>query len=242
MSIQRGVFIKLPALESIDLVAAAGLDFAVVDLEHSQLAEAEGLRLVRHAAAIGLRTLVRIPAIERGPVNRLLEAGAAGLQLSTVRSAGEVRALRDAMRHAPEGTRSISLAQPAAGYGAVALGDYLAARRARPPLLVAQLETMTTDDPLEEILAAGVDVAFVGTLDLLVDAGLDAARRDARVEQIATAAERAGIALGAFGLSDARVVYDVVGSDVAMLRGALEAAGGRAPRGQPASADLQPSR
>ena len=222
MSRQRGLFVKLPALESIDLVAASGLDFAVVDLEHSQLAEADGLRLVRHATASGLRAHVRIPTVERGLVNRLLEAGAAGIQLSTVRSVAEVRALRDALHHAPRGTRSISLTQPAAGYGAAGVAAYLADRDARPPLLVAQIETATTRDPLDEILA-GVDVAFIGTLDLSVDVGLDAARSAARVEEIAAAAERAGVALGAFGLSDPRVEYDLVGSDVAALRAGIGA-------------------
>jgi 2-keto-3-deoxy-L-rhamnonate aldolase RhmA len=235
---QRGLFVKLAALEAIDLVAAAGLDFAVVDREHSQLSEAEALRLVRHAQALGLTAHVRIPAVERGAVNRLLEAGAAGIQLSTVRSAAEVRALREAMRYAPEGARSISLAHPQAGYGADALPDYLAARRAAPPLLIAQLETASTEDPLAEILAAGVDVAFIGTTDLTVDLGLDRARTEARVTEIAAAAERAGVTLGAFGLDDQRVAYDVIGSDVALLRGALrQAAAARRDVPQPTAND-----
>lgn len=231
MSRQRGVFVKLPALESIDLVAASDLDFAVVDLEHSQLTEGDALRLVRHAGVQGLRTLVRIPTVDRGLVNRLLEAGAAGLQLSTVRSVAQVRALRDAAHHAPRGTRSISLAQPAAAYGAVPVADYLALRDGQPPLLVAQIETATTDDPLDEILTAGVDVAFIGTLDLSVDLGLDAGRTAARVDDIASAADRAGVTLGAFGLADARVAYDLVGSDVAVLRGGIDALAD--PRPQP---------
>src|SRR5690348_9590887 len=115
-----GTFVKLPALESIDLCAAA-LDFCVVDHEHSQLAETDVLRLVRHASALGFPAVVRIPEVDRGLVNRLLEAGAAGLQLSSVRRAAEVRALRDAALYAPGGRRSISLAHPRAGYGATPL-------------------------------------------------------------------------------------------------------------------------
>src|SRR2546421_12250572 len=72
-----GTFVKLPALDSIEIVAAA-LDFAVVDLEHSQLAEGDALRLLRHAAALGFPALVRVAAADRGLVNRLLEAGAGG--------------------------------------------------------------------------------------------------------------------------------------------------------------------
>src|SRR3954462_12398921 len=125
----RGVFIKLPSTEIIDMVAAAAYQFAVVDLEHSQLSEADARGLARHGRALGLPTLVRIPELDRGAVNRLLEAGAAGIQLSTVRSVAQVRAGRAMTRYAPDGSRSISLAHPQAGYGATSLADYLQAQR-----------------------------------------------------------------------------------------------------------------
>jgi 4-hydroxy-2-oxoheptanedioate aldolase len=209
-----GSFVKLPALEVIE-IAAAELDFAVVDLEHSQLAEADALRLVRHAWALGFPAIVRLHALDRALVNRLLEAGAAGIQLSSVRSAREVAALRDACLYAPAGTRSISLAHPLARYGATPLRDYLAEQE--PPLVVAQLETATTDDPLETILAAGVDVAFVGITDLSVDLGLDAERVEARVAEIAAAASAADVVLGGFG-ADERWRYAVASSDLALLQ------------------------
>jgi 4-hydroxy-2-oxoheptanedioate aldolase len=218
---RRGLFVKLAATEVLDITARSGVDFVVVDLEHSQLSEAEGLRLVRHAAAIGLPALVRIPELDRGTVNRLLEAGARGIQLSTVRSVAQVQALRAATRYAPEGDRSVSLAHPVAAYGEVPLADYLEAQRLSPPELVIQIETATTDDPLPELLAAGADVAFVGTTDLSVDLGLDAARVRERVEAIASAAEGAGVELGGFALDHPQVTYDISGSDVALLRAAV---------------------
>jgi 4-hydroxy-2-oxoheptanedioate aldolase len=220
---RRGLFVKLPGTEVVDVAAAAGFDFIVVDREHSQLGEADALRLVRHAHARGLPAVVRVPEVDRGAVNRLLEAGAAGIQLSTVRTAHQVRALRAATRYAPGGDRSVSLAHPVARYGGTALRDYLDERAADPPLLVGQIETAATEDPLDEILAAGLDVAFIGTTDLSVDLGLAADRVTERVEEIAAAAEAAGVELGAFGLDDPRVTYEVAGSDVALLRAAAAA-------------------
>ena len=201
----RGTFVKLAALEVVELVARS-LDFAVVDLEHSQLGESDALRLVR------------LPEVDRGLVNRLLEAGAAGIQLSTVTRAAQIAELRAASEYAPRGTRSISLAHPAAGYGAVPLAEYLGT--VTTPLLVAQVETMQTEDSLEEIVAAAPDVVFVGVTDLSVDAGLDAERAGARVDEIVAAAERAGVAVGGFG-ADERFRYSVGSSDVALLQEAL---------------------
>jgi 4-hydroxy-2-oxoheptanedioate aldolase len=212
-----GTFVKLPALESLDICAET-LDFCVVDYEHSQLAEADVLRLVRHAAAIGFPAVVRIPEVDRGLVNRLLEAGAAGIQLSSVRRVEEVRALASAAAYAPDGTRSISLAHPQARYGAVPLREYLDS--SEPPLVVIQLETRATADPPVELCRAGADVAFLGLTDLLVDCRLDQEAAASRGNELASAAAEAGIALGGFG-NEERFRYAVVSSDVALLREAV---------------------
>jgi 4-hydroxy-2-oxoheptanedioate aldolase len=212
-----GTFVKLPAVESIDLCAAS-LDFCVVDHEHSQLSETDVLRLVRHAAALRFPAVVRIPEVDRGLVNRILEAGAAGIQLSSVRRVAEVHALRDAALYAPAGKRSISLAHPAARYGATPLREYV--EGVDRPLLVLQIETRETDDPLDEICAAGADVVFLGLTDLLVDCGLDDAAARKRADAIAAAAEGAGVMLGGFGKEE-RFRYSVVSSDVALLREAV---------------------
>jgi 4-hydroxy-2-oxoheptanedioate aldolase len=217
----RGVFVKLPSAEVIDIVAAAGFSFAVVDLEHSQLSDQDARALVRHARAIGLPVLVRIPEPDRGVINRLLEAGADGVQLSTVRRAEQVRAARSYMRYAPDGSRSISLAHPQAGYGGTGLADYLATQRAQPPLLVAQIETAETDDTLADIAGAGADALFLGTTDLSVALGLDDNRLRARVDEVADAAAAAGLPLGAFALDDERVDFHVSASDLSLLRTAL---------------------
>ncbi len=210
----RGTFVKLPAPEVVE-IAADVLDFAIVDLEHSQLAEAEALRLVRHAWALRFPALLRVHELDRSLVNRVLEAGAAGIQLSSVRSAAEVRALRDACLYAPEGTRSISLAHGPARYGALSLADYLAALE--PPILVVQIETAETEDPLEAILGAGADIVFVGVTDLALEYGLDQERVRARVDEVVAAAALAGVAFGGFG-DDERFRYAVASSDLALLR------------------------
>jgi 4-hydroxy-2-oxoheptanedioate aldolase len=229
-----GTFIKLASLESVELVARSGLDFAVVDYEHSQLDAGQVGALVRHAAAIELPALVRVPSIDGGQINRFLEAGAAGIQLSTVRTGRQARALKAAMRYPPDGSRSVSTAQPAAGYGHVPLAQYLAHSAGNPPLLVGQIETATTDDPLADIVRH-LDVVFLGTTDLSVDVGapgdLEHPVVRERILQVAAAAKHAGVRLGGFApgpaaLSSLRsdgATYVVVGSDMQALQTGLAA-------------------
>jgi 4-hydroxy-2-oxoheptanedioate aldolase len=225
-----GTFVKLSDPEVLDVVAQAGFSFAVVDLEHSQLSDAEARRLVRHGSLIGLPVVVRLPACDRGVVNRLLEAGAAGIQLSTVRRVADVEALVAATRYAPHGQRSVSLAQPVARYGAVPLEQAVAGEH---PVLVGQFETAEMDDPLDDVMAAGLDVAFLGVTDLRVDTGFDQERLDARSAAIEQAARDAGVVFGVFaadaGAIPASAGYVALASDLALLaqatRGALSDAG-----------------
>ncbi|EXG79720.1 aldolase/citrate lyase family protein [Cryptosporangium arvum] len=225
----RGTFVKLAGEETVDVARAAGVDFVVVDLEHSQLSEEQARRAVSRAAAIGLPALVRIPTVDSGLINRLLEAGAVGLQLSTLRSAAETRALIGATRYAPAGTRSISLAHPGANYSGVPLADYLATEHETPPLLVGQIETATTDDPLPDVVE-GLDVAFLGVTDLAVSVGLDDEDAiAARVAEIRATAAAAGVIAGSWAVSpdaagDAAAAGDrylVVGSDLQFLAASM---------------------
>ncbi|MFF3664607.1 aldolase/citrate lyase family protein [Microtetraspora malaysiensis] len=231
-----GTFVKLPTIDCVDLARQAGFDFVVVDGEHSALTDETVLALVRHAAATGLPALVRVPSVDPAWINRVLESGAAGVQLSMLTRAAETSALVAATRYAPYGERSVSLAHPAAGFGAADLAAYLAAEELDPPLLVGQIETATTRDPLTD-LVRGLDVAFVGTTDLAVGLGLagaaDQTALAARVAEIAAAARATGTAFGgwvlrpeaalitAAGLGSA--AYVIAGSDLQFLGSALRA-------------------
>ncbi|GAB2455038.1 HpcH/HpaI aldolase family protein [Jatrophihabitans fulvus] len=224
-----GTFVKLSEPDVIDLVAAAGFDFAVVDLEHSTLSPTDAVRLVGHAQAIGLPALVRVPDVDAPLVNRLLEAGAVGVQLSMLARQGQADALVAAARFAPAGRRSISLANRAAGYGSVTLASFLDAEADAPPLLVGQIESAATD-PLPALVAA-FDVCFVGTTDLTVDLG-PGADVAAAVADVAVGAAEAGVVFGGWaptraaapslGLADAR--YLIVGSDLQLLAAGLRGA------------------
>jgi 4-hydroxy-2-oxoheptanedioate aldolase len=216
----RGIFVKLPDPAVVE-IAAVTQHFIVVDLEHSSLTEGDAIALVRHASALRFPALVRVATSERERINRLLEAGATGIQLSSVESGEDLAKLSSAMRYAPEGTRSISLAHRAARYGAADLGSYVAESAADPPIVVAQLETDLSDELLRDVLDQRPDVGFIGPTDLLVSVGLDRGLLRERLMGYADAITSAGIALGGFRLSDDRVRFDVHHSDLQLLSSGL---------------------
>ncbi len=214
-----GLFVKLPTFETLE-AAARHFDFCVVDLEHSALDEGEALDLLQHARALGFPALVRLPHVDAGLINRALEAGAVGVQLSAVRRREDVVAARTAMQFPPEGNRSVSTAHAAAGFGAMSLREYVDG--AERPLLVAQVEDVESDDPLAKILSSGVDVAFIGTADLTTAARFDAEAVSTRVAEIAAAAAEAGVVFGGFRLEHPASRYRMSCSDISLFVDGLE--------------------
>lgn len=219
-----GTFIKLATTDVLDMCAPV-LDLVVIDMEHSTLSETEVVALLRHAHGIGLPALVRVPSVDPGRINRLLEAGATGIQLSMLSTRAQRDELRDVSQYPPLGRRSVSLAHPTAEFGGMALADYLSSERDARPLLVGQIESEIAGELTE--LIAGLDVAFVGTTDLAVSRGLsasDGSLADA-VDEIRRCAGEADVAFGGWashlesvavaGLNDASVV--LLGSDVQIL-------------------------
>lgn len=222
-----GTFLKLPRREVVDLLALAGYDFVICDFEHARIDEAEAREVLLAAAYHGLPVVVRVEDLSRGPINRLLELGAAGIQLPRTRGVADTETLVDLSRFPPVGSRSVGTAHLGAGYGRVPVAEYVADDDRRP-LLVGQFETRGVDDPVAEIVA-GLDVAFVGTVDLTVDHGaagdLDHPAVAARIAEIEAAAAASGVALGVFAAGEAQIRrfaaagyrYIAVSGDLSML-------------------------
>jgi 2-keto-3-deoxy-L-rhamnonate aldolase RhmA len=201
-----GTFIKLGRREVVEILSHAGFDFGICDLEHSQITEAEASTVILAGAACRFPIIVRVPSLDVGLVNRLLEAGAAGIQLPQIQRRAQVTAFCSAVRYPPQGSRSISLGQPAANYGSEPVGDYI--RRANEEiLLVGQLETKEIEQPMAELIRS-LDVAFVGILDMSVDMGtpgkLDDSAIVQRVREIEAAATAAKIPMGIYADSPER--------------------------------------
>jgi 2-keto-3-deoxy-L-rhamnonate aldolase RhmA len=167
-----GSFQRIASPDVTELCAAAGFDFVVIDLEHSPISESRVADLVRTADAAGIVAVVRVASVDPAQVGRLLEMGAAGIQVSQVRSAGQAEDAARATRHAPEGMRGLSTSRQS-GHGAgMSLAEYVAASR-EWPLVVVQVEDRAALEHLEPICRVpGVDAVFVGLTDLSQDLGV----------------------------------------------------------------------
>ena len=100
-----GTWVKLPSLETLEMLASAGFEFVVIDMEHSPLTLDFAYSAIVVAQALEMTVLVRVPDRSGSHTQRLLDAGADGLLVPQVSDAAEAKRCVDQMVHPPQGTR-----------------------------------------------------------------------------------------------------------------------------------------
>lgn len=189
-----GTWVKIPAMEIMELVALAGFDFAVIDLEHSPISLESAYQLIGTALWRGVTPIVRVPGLEGGIVARVLDAGAAGIMVPHVDTVEQARAAVSAARFPPLGARGVGATSRAGLWGALPREEYLRAGQ-QDVTLIAQIESATGVRNAGAIAAVeGVDALLVGVADLSVSEGL--AESDPRIADLVAEAVRQGRAAG----------------------------------------------
>jgi 2-dehydro-3-deoxyglucarate aldolase/4-hydroxy-2-oxoheptanedioate aldolase len=180
------------------ILAAAGVDFALFDLEHTAW-DSESLRRVLAAGrGTGVHTVTRVVRAQYPLVATALDAGSRGIMAPMLESANEARLLVESARYPPLGRR---------GFGVImsdelAGGPAAAAERAnRDTVVIAQIESDAGVEHADEILSVpGVDAAWVGQFDLSLSLGcpgeFDHPRYVEAVDHLLAACRRHGRPLG----------------------------------------------
>lgn len=163
-----GLIVKMPAAAQLQMAAAAGFDFAIVDLEHgvrdTSMLEAD----LRASNAVNLPSLVRVPSGDAQTVLGVLDAGASGVVVPHVSNVATARAAAAAVTYPPHGRRSFALTTPAGRWGATTNEAHL--RAAERLCLVVQIEDEMGAAAADGIAAVqGVDALFIGLNDLALD-------------------------------------------------------------------------
>jgi 4-hydroxy-2-oxoheptanedioate aldolase len=167
-----GPFLKSASAAIIEVMGHAGLDFAILDMEHGPLAYETLEHHILAADHVGLAPIVRVEAITESSIIRPLDKGAAGLVVPHVDSGAMALDVIRFSRFGPQGERGMDIYARAAQYGHMPKKEYL--RRANENTMLAlQIEGAEGIRNLDEILTvAGSDVIFVGPYDLSQSLGV----------------------------------------------------------------------
>lgn len=165
-----GCWITLGHPAIAEIMARAGFDWLVVDLEHSVISIDVAGELIRTIDLCGVAPLVRLTSNEPDQIKRVMDAGAHGIVVPMVNTPDEAARAVAATRYAPRGSRGVGLAR-AQGYG-VNFQDYLK-WQSDGPVVIVQIEHKNAVDQLEEILTVpGIDGFIIGPYDLSCSMGI----------------------------------------------------------------------
>ena len=193
-----GTFVTTGSAAVVECLGCAGLDFVILDNEHSPVEAETTCSMVRAAEVRGLTPLARVREISRPAILKLLDVGVKGLIVPNVRSAEEVAQVISYAKYYPMGQRGFCPSRKD-GWGSSGLGsvvqtmDYFN----RETLVIPQCETAEALAEIETIAAMeGVDGIFIGPFDLSISLGMPGAFDDERfkaaLERVLTACHAAG--------------------------------------------------
>ncbi len=111
-----GTWCVLPSPEVINVLAKAGLDFVLIDMEHGPMDYALAQRMVMAAEADNCEAIIRVSHNEEAGVLRALDTGASGIIVPHVESPGDRKKAISFMKYPPVGVRGFSPYARAGGY------------------------------------------------------------------------------------------------------------------------------
>lgn len=230
---QIGLWSSLSSNYTVEVIAGAGFDWILIDMEHSPNDLESLLAQLQAAAPYPSHPVVRVPWNDMVTIKRVLDAGAQSLLIPYVQNAEEAKQAVAHTRYPPAGVRGVAGTTRATRFGRVK--NY--AKRAHEEICVlVQLETQSALAEIEKVAAIeGVDGVFIGPADLHASMGYTGETANPTVIPVIEDAMRrilkAGKAPGYLSPveADARrmlaagALFVAVGADVGLLARGAEA-------------------
>ena len=165
-----GTFVNLGSATAVEITAGVDFDWILIDLEHGSGSLADLRPMLLACRGSSAAPIVRIRSVDPDTVKFVMDSGAAGIMFPFVSTVDEARRAVAAIKYPPQGMRGVAGVIRATDYGRN--WEQYFAEANEKSLTIVQIETPEAVDAAEEIAAIdGVDVLFVGPLDLSVNLG-----------------------------------------------------------------------
>ncbi|MFZ1851209.1 MAG: aldolase/citrate lyase family protein [Nitrosomonas sp.] len=159
-----GSWVTLGHPSIAEIMAAAGFDWLVLDMEHSVLELSEVQTLIQVLDSKHCPAIVRLTSNHPDQIKRVMDAGATGIMVPMIKSAANAKEAVSSMYYPPRGQRGVGLAR-AQGYG----HSFQAYRQwlENNAVVIVMIEHIDAVKAIDDILAVpGVDGYIIGPYDL----------------------------------------------------------------------------
>jgi 4-hydroxy-2-oxoheptanedioate aldolase len=165
-----GVIATIPSVQVVQILAASGLDFIIVDMEHGPIGPADVHAMIAATAGTPLVPLVRVAATSPWHAKLPLDLGAWGVCFPLISTRADAEAAVRAVRYPPAGERAWGpfYAPPRWGLSSRDYQD----RADAEVLCIATVEHVAALETISDVVEApGLDLAFIGPGDLATSMG-----------------------------------------------------------------------
>lgn len=155
---------------SAEILAEAGFDVLVIDMEHAPFDLPTLITLLQSVKGTGCAPFVRVPWNDMVWIKQVLDAGAYGIHVPYVSTREEAEYAVKSCKYPTVGFRGVAGSQRAVGFG-MSKSEYYQKANQEITVLLA-IETGRGADNIDEIASVdGVNGIFIGPADLAADLG-----------------------------------------------------------------------
>ncbi len=159
-----GSWIMMADSMSVEVMALAGFDWLVIDVEHTPINMETVKTLIITIQAHDMKALVRVSKNEEVVIKKVLDMGADGIIVPMVSSKEDAKMAVDYAKYPPVGKRGVGLYR-ASGYG-TKFEEYKKWVD-EELVIIAQIEHIDAVRNIDEILGVeGIDGTIIGPYDL----------------------------------------------------------------------------
>jgi 2-keto-3-deoxy-L-rhamnonate aldolase RhmA len=168
--VMAGTFLNLGSSAAVEIAAGLGFDWVLLDVEHGSGSWADLRPQLLAVQGTPAAPVVRVRSLNADDVKFVMDSGAAGIMFPYVANAQEAARAVSLIKYPPTGVRGVAQVIRATDYGRH-WQKYLAEANEKS-LVVVQIETPDAVLQAEDMAAVpGVDVLFIGPMDLSVNMG-----------------------------------------------------------------------
>ncbi|MBT7558797.1 2,4-dihydroxyhept-2-ene-1,7-dioic acid aldolase [Candidatus Woesearchaeota archaeon] len=166
-----GSWMQIPHSSIAEIMGQSNYDWVAVDMEHGAISVHQLPDLFRALELGNTLPLVRLAHGHSKDCKQALDAGAGGVIVPMIKSADQLRKVRDATRWPPSGNRGVAFSR--ANLFGKNFNEYI--KEAKQPLLIAMIEHIDAINELDDILKVdGLDAILIGPYDLSASMNLTA--------------------------------------------------------------------
>ena len=203
-----GILNNIQHPEIIEVMALAGIDFVILDAEHTTLSPETAVQMYRACELRGVTAITRIGENTQQVIQKFMDAGSMGVFMPLINTKEDAQRAVDSVKYPPIGKRGLAGSRAADYAMAMPLGEYIQMAN-EETMVIIQIETTDSYKNFSEIISLEhVDGVFFGPNDISTSLGYPGEARHPEVRGLIERLGKEAVAAGKIAATISRNLDD----------------------------------